>query len=317
VQPTSPSVNDDQIAEQLKPAEPVIVQGDAAMDRDEIAEAIADYRQAINLAPLSTEPRLKLAEAYLKGGFKEKAIAEAKRALVVSPDNVPVQEFLIHLDTEDSTSEGTVALYQGLVEKNPTDAGAHIGLGDSYWNDDDLARAETEYKIAAHLLPPGDPRANTQLARLYAVQSRYDDAYQALQQVGLEDRYPLAVKIVQMRSDTLMSSLTGGREAFDAGKSSHEEFYDLVKKVSSEAASLSDFIERITPPAEYKVSHLHRKLAVVLIGQEADVLQSFIETSSSDMEEQAEKFEKDAETEMLTAHAGEEKQGLFRQASTP
>jgi len=313
--PPTSQVSQDQIAEEMKQVRPMLLRGDAALDRGEIAEAIAEYRQAINGAPLSTVPRLKLAQAYLQGGFHDKAIDEAKRALEVAPDNIPVQEFLIHLDADESTSAGTVALYEALVDKNPSNPDAHIGLGDAYWNNDDLPRAEEEYKTAQHLLPPLDARAATQLARLYAVQSRYDDAADALKQVDLADRYPLAVRIIQMRSETLSTTLMSAREGFDAAKISHENFYDTIKKVSADAGALSDFIDKIKPPTEYRVSHLHRKLSADLIGQEADVLRSFIETSDSNLEDQAVKFEKSADTEMLTAHAAEEKQGLFHRST--
>ncbi|MGO8671682.1 MAG: tetratricopeptide repeat protein [Capsulimonadaceae bacterium] len=297
------------LAQQLALVQPVIAKGDTAMDNGQIAQAIADYEDAINDAPLSAVPRLRLARAYLQGGFKDKAIDEAKRGLEVAPDSIPLQEFLIHLDTDDSTSEGTVAMYEALVEKNPKDLSAHLGLADAYWSSDLLARAEEEYKIAEHLGPSGDRRAATQLARLYAVQSKYDDALDVVKTLGAGG-YPVAMQIVQARSETLIGTLTSARETFDAGKSSHEDFYDTAKKVSADAGGLSDFISAVTPPALFKVSYLHRQLSATLIAQEADMLQSFIETSDGNVEDSAAKIEKSAETEMLTAHAAEEKLGL-------
>jgi len=272
------------------------------------------YRQAIDGAPLSVVPRLKLAQAYLQGGFKDKALSEAKRALQVSPDSIPVQEFLIHLDSDENTSEGAVAMYEGLVEKNPNDPGVHVELGDAYWNNEDLGRSESEYKIALHLSKPGDNRAAGQLARLYAVQSRYDDVKRVITKLG-DAQYPLAVKIIQSRMETLITTLSTSRESFDAGKSSHEQLYDVAKKISADSGALSSFISDVTPPQDFRISHLHRKLGADLIGQEADVIQKFIETSDSTLEDRAVSFEKSAETEMLTAHATEQKFGLSHQAA--
>ena len=301
--------------QRLDAVRPLISKGDDAVERGEIASAISYYRDAINGAPLSVVPRLKLAQAYLQGGFRDKALDEAKRALQVSPDSIPVQEFLTHLDADENTSEGAVAMYEGLVEKNPTDPGVHIELGDADWNNDDVARAETEYKIALHLSKPGDYRAASQLGRLYAIQSRYDDALGVLKGIGEADRYSLEITIIQDRMENLVTTLSTAREEFDAGKSSHEEIYDVAKKVSADAGGLSTFISDITPPQDCRISHLHRKLAADLIGQESDDIQRFIETSDGDLENQAVDLEKSAETEMLTAHAAEEKLGLFHQAS--
>jgi len=300
--------------QRLDAVRPLIARGDAAVDRGEIASAISLYRQAIDGAPLSVVPRLKLAQAYLQGGFKDKALNEAKRALQVSPDSIPVQEFLIHLDTDDNTSEGAVAMYEGLVEKNPNDPGVHVELGDAYWNNNDLGRSESEYKIALHLSKPGDNRAAGQLARLYAVQSRYDEVKRVITKIGAA-QYPLAVKIIQSRMETLVTTLSTARESFDAGKSSHEQLYDVAKKISADSGALSSFISDVTPPQDFRISHLHRKLGTDLIGQEADVIQKFIETSDSTLEDRAVSFEKSAETEMLTAHATEQKFGLSHQAA--
>jgi tetratricopeptide (TPR) repeat protein len=315
---SSSSLNADpaEMEQRLDAVRPLIARGDEAVESGEIARAISLYRQAIDGAPLSVVPRLKLAQAYLQGGFRDKALSEAKRALQVSPDSIPVQEFLIHLDSDDNTSEGAVAMYEGLVEKNPNDPGVHIGLGDAYWNDNDLGRAESEYKIGLHLSKPGETKAAVQLARLYAAQSRYDDALKALGNMSETNRYSIEISLIQSRTETLITTLSTAREAFDAGKSSHEDFYDSAKKVSADAGALADFVGKITPPVEFRISHLHRQLAVNLIGQEADVLQKFIETSDSDLEEQAAKFEKSAETEMLTAHAAEQKHGLSHEAAS-
>jgi len=289
---------------------PFIAKGDQALDRDEVAEAISYYKQAVDGAPTLSAPRLRLAKAYQQGGFEDKALDEAKRALMVAPNSVEVQEFLIQIDSANSTAQGTVTLYEALIAKSPGDPTAHLGLGDALWNAGLLDRAETEYKSAIKLSASGDTKAPVQLVRLYAAQARYGDVLTTLKTLG-PSSYPVAARVIHNRLDTLISMMASGREAFDAGKSSHEQFYDTAKTVAAQAASLGDFVDKVKPPSENKVSHLSLSLAASLIAQEAEVLRTFIETSDADQEDHAVQLEKAAQSQILTAHAAEQKSGLF------
>jgi tetratricopeptide (TPR) repeat protein len=305
----------DVIARQMAAVKPLIGRGDAALARGEVAMAISLYRQAVDGAPRAAQPRLALAQAYLQGGFRDKALDEAKRALQVSPDSVPIKEFLIGLDDENASSEGSVTLYTALVTKNPQDVSAHIGLADAYWNDGSLDQAETEYKTAQSIeAATGGHRAVTQLARMYGAQSRYADAQEMLAQLGAT-RYPMSLSIIKNRADALLTGLSTAREAFDAKKSSHEQFYDTAKKVAADAQALAEFVRNVTPPAALKLSHLHRQLAINLIAQEAAVLMTYIETSDAAQGDKAASLEKSAQSEMLTAKAGEQKNGLGAEGS--
>ena len=116
-------------------------------------------------------PRLKLAQAYQKGGLTDKALNEAKRALEIAPDNLSVQQFLTDLDQQNGTSDGSIARYQALIERSPDDPAAHSGLGEALWNSGDLSGAEAEYKTAKKLAPAGDHSADAHLAQLYATAS--------------------------------------------------------------------------------------------------------------------------------------------------
>ena len=284
--------------------------GDAAMDGEDFVNAIAFYRQAINGVPLSIVPRLKLAQAYQKDGMSEKALDEAKRALVIDPSSQPLQELLTQLDQENGTSDGTLARFQATVAHDPNDPAAHAGLAEALWNSGDLNGAEAEYKAAKKLAPVGDHSADAHLAQLYAAQARYDDCLAALQSAG-KDGYALALKIVKNRAETLSSTIDAARDAFAGGKSTREQFYDGAKKTSAQAQALAGFVAKVTPPAEYKLSHLHRMLSTNLLAQEAATLVASIESGESKQSDSVSQLEKSAQTEMLTAQAAEEKLGLW------
>ena len=297
-------------AEDLAAVAPLMRKADAALEGGDVVGAIALYRQAVNGAPLNLVPRLKLAQAYQKGGLSEKALSEAQRALEIAPDSQPVQQFLTELDQENGTSDGTLTRYRVLIEHSPDDPAAHAGLAEALWNSGDLGGAETEYKAAKRLAPAGDHTADAHLAQLYATQARYDDCLAALQEAG-KDGYALALKIVKNRADTLSSTIEASRDAFAGGKSTREQFYDGAKTTDSQAQALAGFVARVTPPAEYKLSHLHRMLSTNLLAQEAATLRAFIETGDAKQSDSVSKLEKASQTEMLTAQAEEEKLGLW------
>ena len=308
----APAVLPARRTEDLTDVLPLMTRGDTALEGGDVVGAISYYRQAVNGAPRSATPRLKLAQAYQRGGLSEKALDEGKRALDVAPDSLPVQQFLTQLDAENGTSDGSITRYQALVSHTPDDPAAHAALAESLWNGGDLAGAEAEYKAAKKLSASGDHTADAQLARLYAAQARYDDCLTALRNAG-SDGYILAIKIVKGRVDNLSSTIEASRAAFEGGKSTREQFYDGAKTASAQAEALAGFVDRVVPPAEFKLSHLHRKLSTDLLAQEAATLKTFIETGDAAQSAAVSRLEKATLTEMLTAQAAEQSLGLWRE----
>ena len=291
--------------------EPLLARGDSALDGGDAVSAIALYREAINGAPLAVVPRLKLAQAYQKDGLSDRALDEARRALEIAPDSVPVQQFLSDLDQQTGTTAGTLVRDRAAVERSPSDPSAHAALADALWNSGELGGAEAEYKTASALAPAGSHLGESQLAQLYAAEARYGDCLAILQSGG-SDSYAVAIQIVKNRADTLSSTLASSRETFAAGKSTREQFYDDAKKLSAQAQALAEFVAEVSPPSQYRLSHLHRKLSTNLLAQESATLVTFIETGDSRQNDSISLLERGAATEMLTAQATEEKLGLWK-----
>lgn len=299
--------------EDLMPVRGMLTQGDTALSAGNFVAAIAAYRDAINGAPLSMAPRLKLAQAYLQSDRRDKALSEAQRALALAPNNPAVQQFLMQLDAETGSSDGAVARFQAVAAQSPQDPNAHLELADALWNNGALSQAEDEYQTAqslAGLHTPAARQAAAHLARLYAAQSRYADSLAALAHAGAGG-YALALGIVQSRADALRSMLDAGLGSMDAGKTTHEAFYKTASDAAAQAQALADFVVKVTPPSAFRVSHLHRVLATHLMAQQAVVLVNYVETSDASFSGQAALLEKEAATEMLTAHAAEQKLGLW------
>ncbi len=298
-------------AEDMTAIQPLLAKGDAALDGGDTVSAIALYRQAVNGAPLSVVPRLKLAQAYQKDGLSDRALDEARRALEIAPDSVPVQQLLSDLDQQNGTSAGTLIRDRATLAQTPNNSAAHVTLADDLWNSGDLGGAEAEYKTAVALAPGAGGPAEAQLAQLYAAEARYTDCLAILKDSG-SGGYALAIGIVKNRSDTLSSTLSASRAAFAAGKSTREQFYDDAKKLSAEAQALAEFVAQVAPPKAYTLPHLHRMLSTNLLAQESAALVTFIETGDARQSDSMAQLEHAAATEMLTAQAAEERLGLWK-----
>ena len=283
------------------------------MARGDTVEAISHYRQAVNQAPLSDIPRLKLARAYIAGGFHDKALNEARRALQIAPDSDEVQKFMVENGDQNGASEVAAARFSSLVARNPNDIAAHLGLGDAYLSSGSASDAVAEYKKAKRLSAPDEKRAAIHLAEYYAAQGQYDNCLVETKAAGGEGGYGIAVHVAQSSADALSQTISAAQDAFLAGKSTREDFYNTAKKMSLQTKDLAQFIAKVVPPHQYKVSYLHRTLAASLLAQQAAVLVSYIETGDNGQAQKIDELEKSAQTELLTAHASEQKLGLWNE----
>ena len=282
-----------------------VAQGDAAMLGGDALSAIGLYKNAISLAPRAMSPRLKLAQAYLTAGMKTQAVAEAKRALLIDPQNHDAKEFIVSQGDSSDPSNGVV-LAQAQSEGDPSNPNVWISLGDAYWNANDPDNALDSYKRAADLDPSGVV-PQTRLAKFYAARAEYDLSLAALQKSGPEG-YSYALKIISSRSESLVGDLDDETDRFSKGTDTREQFYTALKATYAQAEGLADFVAKIVPPDSYGVSHLHRELSTKLIAQTAAVWIDYAETNNGDDKSQAASLEQYAINEMKTASIAEDLQ---------
>jgi len=287
-------------------AQALIDQGDAAVQTSDDLTAISLYQKAISLAPRSATPRLKLAEAYVDAGMKDQATEEARRALAIDPGNTDVQNFIKDQDSGVDGPAGDVIIAQAQTESDPNNPTAWINLGDAYWNVGDPDDSLISYKRAADI----DPTAilpQTRLAKLYAARAQYDESLAALRRSGPEG-YPYALRIIASRSESLVGDIDDETQSFLKGTDTREVFYAKIKVTDAQAAGLADFVSKITPPAQYNISQLHRQLSTSLLAQTAAVWVDYAETNNDSDKVQAAELEKDAIEEMKTASIAEDLQ---------
>jgi tetratricopeptide (TPR) repeat protein len=150
----------------------------ATYGRSELAnKAIEEYRAAIDADPTSAYLTSGLAELYAKTGRIRDAVVEAQDIIKKNPSNLEARRLLgrIYLRSlgdmqSGSGSESILKLaieqYEQIVRLQPDSMDDHLLLGRLYRLNNDLQKAENEFKLAVKLQPDSE-EAVTTLAYLY------------------------------------------------------------------------------------------------------------------------------------------------------
>jgi len=166
----------------------------AVYGRSELAtKAIEEYRLAIESDPSSEYLTSGLAELYAKTGRIRDAVLEAQDILKRDPNNLEAHKLLgrIYLrslgDMQSGNGSGNVLKlaieqYEQIIKIEPNNVDDHLLLGRLYRLNNDLTKAETEFKTAVKLQPDSE-EAVTTLAYLYNEEGDATRAVQVLSSV--------------------------------------------------------------------------------------------------------------------------------------
>jgi tetratricopeptide (TPR) repeat protein len=164
---------------------------------DYAAQAIEEYKLALNADPNSTYLQDGLADLYFKIGRIRDAVSAAQDQIKKDPNDVAAHTLLgkVYLrslgDTQGPQSAQMLQLaikeYEALGKLKPKDLETHLLLGQLYGLNHDTARAETEFKIAQSL-DSNSEDAVLQMAKLYTEQGDVQRAVDALSSIPESDR---------------------------------------------------------------------------------------------------------------------------------
>jgi tetratricopeptide (TPR) repeat protein len=150
----------------------------AVYGRSELAnKAIEEYRLAIDADPTSEYLTSALAELYAKTGRIRDAVMEAQDILKRDPNNLEAHKLLgrIYLRSLGDIQAGqgsqnvlklAIEQYEQIIKIEPENVDDHLLLGRLYRLNNDLQKAEGEFKTAVKL-DPNSEEAVTTLAYLY------------------------------------------------------------------------------------------------------------------------------------------------------
>ena len=141
------------------------------------SKAIEEYRLAIESDPSSEYLNSGLAELYAKTGRIRDAVLEAQEIVKRDPNNLEARKLLgrIYLRSLPDSQVGqqsqeilkrAIEQYEAIVRIEPKNVEDHVLLGRLYRLNNELVKAENEFKTAVSL-DPGSEEALTTLAYLY------------------------------------------------------------------------------------------------------------------------------------------------------
>ena len=156
-------------------------------------KAIQEYRSAIENDPDSEYLNAGLAELYAKTGRIRDALVEAQDIIKRDPNNLEARKLLgrIYLRSLGDLQSGTqsqevlklaIEQFQQIVRLEPKSIDSHLLLGRLYRLDNDLVKAESEFKTAIQMQPDSE-EAVTSLAYLYNEEGDATRAVALLNQV--------------------------------------------------------------------------------------------------------------------------------------
>lgn len=145
----------------------LVERADTAVAQGKLAEAIIDYRAAVQIDATYGEARFKLAEAYAKSNNPEAAFPEYVRAADLLPDDPKAQLSAGQYLLLATRYEDARARARKVIEREPANAAAHVLLGNALagLKDYDAAAASIERAIEF------DPNRGLSYATLGAIQT--------------------------------------------------------------------------------------------------------------------------------------------------
>jgi tetratricopeptide (TPR) repeat protein len=164
---------------------------------DYAAQAVEEYKLALNADPTSKYLQDGLADLYFKIGRIREAVTAAQDQVKKDPNDVAAHTLLgkVYLrslnDMQGPQANDMLQLaigeYETLARLKPKDVETHLLLGQLYGLNHDTAKAEAQFKLAQSLDTDSE-EAVLNMARLYSEQGEPQQAVDALSSVPAGDR---------------------------------------------------------------------------------------------------------------------------------
>ena len=123
------------------------------LNKKQYADAVSEYRAAIQLDPENADLHISLGIALGRQGDWDGQIAEDREAVRLNPNNDRAHQFLGAALSRKNDPAGSIAEYREAIRLNPDNEGAHISLGIRLGQMGDWDGAIAEYTEAVRLSP--------------------------------------------------------------------------------------------------------------------------------------------------------------------
>ncbi len=149
--------------------------GNALSDRGEVGEAIAHYRQAVEIEPDYAPAHHNLGRALAGRGEVEEAIAQYRKALRIKPDYAEAHTNLGDVLTGRGEVDEAIVHYRQAVEIRPDYVEAHNNLGNALAGRGEFDEAIAHYRRVLEI-EPDFAKAHNNLGYALAIRNEEDEA---------------------------------------------------------------------------------------------------------------------------------------------
>jgi len=212
--PNSPSSKPDRAAAYYHEGLATMYQEQAVTNGrpDFAAQAVEEYKLALNADPSSKYLQDGLAELYFTIGRIREAVTAAQDQVKKNPEDLRAHTLLgkVYLRSLNDMQgpqasemlQLAIAEYETLARLKPKDVETHLLLGQLYGVNHDTAKAQAQFKFAQSL-DANSEEAVLNMARLYSEQGQPQQAADALAAIPADDRSPRINKALGAAYDAL------------------------------------------------------------------------------------------------------------------
>jgi tetratricopeptide (TPR) repeat protein len=207
-------------------------------------KAIQEYKQALAYDPDSPFLNSGMAELYAKTGRISDAIREAQEIIKRNPQNIEARRLLgrIYLRSLGDMQAGAqsqqalklaIEQFEKIVALDPSSIDDHLLLGRLYRLDNNMLKAEQEFKTAVGL-QPGSEEALISLAYLYTEEGDSTRAVQTLENVPDRARTPrlyAALGYTYEQDHNYKQAVAAYRQAVDLDKDNLDSLRGLAQNL--------------------------------------------------------------------------------------
>jgi tetratricopeptide (TPR) repeat protein len=143
--------------------------GDQAMQNTKLADAEADYQQAVSIAPNDPRPHVALGNLYVFEQKPAQAETEYNKVLVLDPHNAPAHAALGNLYASQSQPGHAEEQFRAALAIDPVNSAYRINLATLLQKEDKLGEAEAHARTAIGL-DDKNARAHLALANVLSAQ---------------------------------------------------------------------------------------------------------------------------------------------------
>jgi tetratricopeptide (TPR) repeat protein len=145
------------------------------MEKGQLDEAIAHYKQAVEIAPAEALLQSNLGSALVRKGQVDEGIAQLQKALQIDPAYADAYSFMGSALIQKGQVDAATGYYQKAVQLNTSDPAAYNNLGIISLRSDQLDQAIEYYKKAV-AMKPSSAEIRYNLGNAFARKESWKDA---------------------------------------------------------------------------------------------------------------------------------------------